>query len=120
MGSMNKIGWAYTADDGSTEYAMQATKAITDQVNGSSAVKVGGAAVGSQARPPMGFKPRTRVFKNAAGTVRKSVVIYDTTCDAWTLAAPELTLETAGADVTFTGTAAKTGERFRDVTRQTG
>lgn len=119
MANMNKIGWTYVADDGTTEYAMQATKAITDQLNGSSAVKVGGEAVGSQPRPPQGFKPRTRVFKNATGTVRKEVVIYNTTCDAWTLAAPELTLETAGADVTFTGTAAKRGERFRDVTRQT-
>lgn len=120
MGSMNKIGWAYVADDGTTKYAVQATKAITDQVNGSSAVKVGGEAVGDQQRPPAGFRPRTRTFKNATGTVRKQVVVYDTSCDAWTLAAPTLTLETGGADVTFTGTAAKTGERFRDVTRQTG
>jgi hypothetical protein len=120
MASQNKIGWAYICDDGSTEYAYQASKAITDQVNGSSAVKVGGEAVGSQARAPQGFKPRTRTFANAAGTVRRQVICYDTACDAWTLAAPTLTLEVAGSDVTMTGTKGKRGERQRDVTRQTG
>jgi hypothetical protein len=118
MGSKNKIVWAYTCDDGATEYAMQASKGITDQVNGSSAVKVGGAAGGSQTRPPKGFKPRTRTFVNAAGTVRRQVICYDTSCDAWALAAPTLTLENGGSDVSFTGTNAKAGERQRDITRQ--
>lgn len=118
MASMNKVGWAYIADD-SAEYAMAASKAIVDQVNGSLAVKVGGEAVGSQKRPPKGFKPRTRTFVNAAGDVRKQVTVYDLTCDAWTLEAPTLTLEHDGADATFTGTAAKRGESYRGVTNQT-
>jgi len=46
----NKIAWVYTAGIGGP-YRVRATKAITDQVNGESAVLVGGSATNASTYP---------------------------------------------------------------------
>lgn len=117
MASMNKVRWKYIADD-ATEYAVAATKAIIDQVNGVPAVKVGGAPASvAIPRLPPHIKPRYVYFTN--GGVSRKVVVYNTTCDAWVTPATELTLEKAGADVTFVRDADGTrGQRSRNTCKQ--
>lgn len=117
MASQNKIAWTYTDDNG-VAYRVAATKAITDQLNGSSAPKVGGsAAAGTVPRLPKHIKPRKRYFISAGG-VRRGVVCYDRTCDAWATEATTLTLELSGSDVSFTRGNTFFNERQRDTTAQ--
>lgn len=117
MASMNKIRWTYVADNG-TSYAVAATKAITDQLNGSSAPKVGGSAAAvSVPRLPPHIKPRY-VYCTYNGVSRK-VIAYDTTCDLWVTGGTTITLEVSGADQTFTRDAeGQRGERRRDTCKQ--
>lgn len=115
MASSNKVAWTYTDDDG-TDYRIAATKAITDQLNGSSAPKVGGsAALATVARLPKHIKPRKRYVVSAGG-VRRAVICYDKTCDLWAVGGTTITLETGGADVAFTRTTSYFNERVRDTT----
>lgn len=119
MSNKNKIRWTYVSDTG-TSYAIAATKAITDQVNGSSAVKVGGSAAATTVpRLPTHIKPR--YVKVTNGGVTRRVIAYDTTCDLWTVEGTTITLEKAGSDVAFTrdgGEAATVGQRGRDTCKQ--
>lgn len=114
MSSKNKIAWTYTDDDGN-DWRVAATKAITDQLNGSSAPKVGGsAAAATVARLPKHIKPRKRYVVYSG--VRRGVVCYDKTCDMWAVAGTTITLETSGADQTFTRTTSYFNEKVRDTT----
>lgn len=117
MSSKNKIRWTYT-DDGGTDYAIAATKAITDQVNGSSQVKVGGSAAAvTVPRLPPHIKPRY-VYCTNSGVSRK-VIAYDTTCDLWVTGGTTITLEKSGSDVAFTRDAdGRRGERTRNTCKQ--
>lgn len=117
MASANKLAWTYTDDNGD-DWRVAASKAITDQVNGSAAVKVGGsAAAATVKRLPPYIKPRKRYV--VYGNVRRAVVCYDRTCDLWAVPGTTITLETSGADQTFTRTADGVyNERRRDTTSQ--
>lgn len=117
MASLNKIAWTYTDDKGD-DYRVAATKAITDQQNGSLAPKVGGsAAAASVKRLPPHIKPRYAYFKY--GTVQRKVICYEADCDAYALDGTTLTLDTSGASQTFTKTAeGSRGERRRDTCTQ--
>lgn len=117
MADGNKIAWTYTDDNG-VDWRVAVSKRITDQVNGSSAVKVGGsAAAATVTRLPSWIKPRRRYV--TYGAVRRSVVCFDRTCDMWAVAATTITLETSGATQTFTRTAdGFYNERRRDTTAQ--
>lgn len=111
--SDNVIAWEYTCDDGVTKYRLRASKAITDQQTAGLATKVGGqAATVAIALPPVGFKPRRVYVSNAAGTVLRSVVCYET--DAPLVTAGEtIILQNAGDGVVFTSSGAMLGERKR-------
>lgn len=115
LNSMNKILWTYT-DDGATDYCCSATKAITDQVDGTP--KVGGAA-GSIADPPWPSSWRKRKVYMTYGGKTKAVVAYSTTALIWATPGTTLTLND-GADVqTYTASAAHLGERKRKPTSST-
>ena len=109
--SDNIVAWRYTDDEGNF-YRLRAKKAITDQVNGSAEVKVGGqAADAAVALPPTGFRPRRR-YVTYNGIIR-SVVCYDTACDLWTTAGTTVSLQTSGDTQTFTYTKGRLSERVR-------
>jgi len=87
--SPNRVAWVYTDDDGN-DYVVAAQKAITDQVDGSSNVKVGGsAAAGTEPLLPYGFKMRRVNCQDSAGH-RRQVVAYEVTAPLW--ATPGTTL----------------------------
>lgn len=109
--SDNIVAWKYTDDEGN-EYRLRAKKAITDQVNGSLAVKVGGAAADvTIPLPPRGFKPRVRYV--AAGGVVRQVVCYDTTCDLWATPGTTIEIQTGGNATSFTATRGRRSEKVR-------
>lgn len=115
--SANKIRWQYT-DDAGNKWAKSAEKAITDQLD-TGVAKVGGiAADGSEIGSwPRSWRPRRAYFAN--GLTRRAVVVYDTTCVAWTSNATTLQLN-SGADVaTFTSSGAHLGEKKRAATSST-
>jgi hypothetical protein len=108
--SQNLIAWTYK-DDRGVNWRVAAKKAITDQLN-VAAVKVGGqAAAGTLAKLPSWIKPRKRYVSN--GTIVRSVVCYDTTCDAWTTPGFQINLSTSGDTAMFTGTQGRYAERSR-------
>jgi hypothetical protein len=110
MSSQNKIAWTYT-DDAGRAWRRAADKAITDQVDGSD-VKVGGAAAAATVlRFPTWIKPRVALVNSAAG-VKRRVVLYAHAAPLATVGAT-VTLETSGADVTFTVYGTE-GERTRN------
>lgn len=109
--SGNMIAWTYTRNNGTTTYRMRAKKALTDQVTGGAAVKVGGAAAASTVPlPPQGFRPR-RVYVNNGG-VKRAVVAYE--ANAPIVTAGETINIQYGADSTaFTSTGELLEERGR-------
>lgn len=119
MSNKNKIRWTYTTDM-DVDYAIAATKAITDQVGVSLAPKVGGsAAATSVPRLPPHIKPR--YVKVSNGGVTRRVICYEKDADLFTGVETSITLEKAGADVAFTrdgGEAATIGQKGRDTCKQ--
>jgi hypothetical protein len=110
MSSQNKVAWTYT-DEMGRDWRRAADKAITDQLDDAT-VKVGGAAAGATViRVPTWIKPRVALVQSAGG-VKRRCVAYE--AGAYILTAGStITLETAGADVTFT-TYGSEGERSRN------
>lgn len=69
--------WKYTCNDGVTVYRLRAKTAIVAQVDGESAVKVGGVTCSTETPlPPGGFRPRKVYLQDASGHTR-TVVAYD-------------------------------------------
>lgn len=110
MSSQNKLAWTYT-DEMGRDWRRAADKAITDQLDDVT-VKVGGAAAGATViRFPTWIKPRVALVQSAGG-VKRRVVAYESGALILTAGAT-ITLETSGADVTFT-TYGSEGERSRN------
>jgi hypothetical protein len=112
MSSQNKVAWTYT-DDLGRNWRRAADKAITDQLNIGEQSKVGGAAAASSVLPfpTRRIKPRVALVTSPAHVLRR-VVSYTNDSDMLTVGTT-ITLETGGADVTFTVYGTE-GERSRN------
>lgn len=92
--------WKYTCNDGVTTYRLRAKTAIVEQVDGASAVKVGGESCSTEvALPPRGFRPRRVYVQDATGKTR-SVVCYDADCPLAT-EGETVSIQTAGDATSF-------------------
>jgi len=109
--SENALAWQYTDDDGNT-WTRRAKKAITDQVNGSSEVLVGGEAASTSDNviKVALIRPRA-VYCDNDTYGRKAVVCYDTTCDLWTTPGTTINLNCQGDSRAFVSTRFKLKER---------
>lgn len=96
--------WKYTTDDNKT-YRKRLATYIATQVNGSSAVKVGGEqADTNDYKWPRGFTPRkAKVFDAVSGTSRE-VVCFDNTCDLFAVAGTTIQLNVGQPPVLTTFT----------------
>jgi len=111
VSSQNKLAWTYT-DDLGRDWRRAADKAITDQLDDAT-VKVGGAAAAGTVLPfpTRRIKPRVALVRSA-GNVLRRVVAYEPGCYILTVGST-ITLETGGADVSFTVYGSE-GERSRN------
>lgn len=107
--------WEYTDDNGNV-YRRGAGAWIVSQVNGSSAVKVGGAAADTNSlKWPSSLKPRVAKVYDAVSGTRRNVVCFDTTCDLWAVAGTTIQLNLGQPSVLTTFTRyGVSGERGRD------
>lgn len=104
----NRIVWTYTDEDG-TAWNIAAKKVyVTDVTDGA---KYGGSA-GDEDQPqlPGNFRPR-RVKCVASGHDDRWVIAYTNAATIWTTPGTTLTLNANGADVAYTTTKYKRGER---------
>lgn len=96
MASRDYTNWVYEDDDGN-EYQTRAPTDIITQVNGSSAVLVGGRdyTAADVGLPPMpsrkSLTPRYRYY-SASGQGRKKVICYTAACDVFGATPPNLTI----------------------------
>lgn len=106
--SGNRVAWTYT-DDGGNDWAISAKgNLVLDPTDGA---KYGGsAAAASVAQIPGNFKPRRVCCVDASGNQRY-VIAYDTTCALWATPGTSVTLNYFGADVAFTATNRRRGEK---------
>src|SRR5512146_1721867 len=113
VASGNFIAWTYT-DDLGNDYRVKARKAITDQVDGSSNVIVGGSAASATVeRPPKGLTMRHVFVDNGSGVVRK-VIVYEPTAPLYTTIGQTVSLMTGTAEASFTWRGSRTGEVYKN------
>ena len=96
MAFRNTVGWIYTDNKGQ-EYRTRAPKDITDQVNGTPAVIVGGRIKTSaddvlpMLPRPASLRTRKAIMTSAAGETKR-VVVYEATADLFSEAPSALNL----------------------------
>lgn len=108
----NVVAWTYTDDNGET-YRLRAKKGLVDQVNGSSAVLVGGAAATvAVPLPPIGFRPRRAYIAGGTPQVIRSVVVYENGAPIMT-GGTEILINHKGVEATFASTGGRLAESVR-------
>ncbi|HEY9758871.1 MAG TPA: hypothetical protein V6C97_27125 [Oculatellaceae cyanobacterium] len=110
--SDNAKAWTYTTGAADT-FRLRAKSEMVAQLDGSSNVKVGGAAAATTVSLPVkGFRPRrVYVVDQATGAIRRSVVLYDADAPLAT-AGTTITLRYNGADTVFESTGGILGEKL--------
>lgn len=107
--SNNRVSWTYTDDEGG-DWAISAKGAyVLDPTDGT---KYGGSSASGDVTQLAGnFEPRRVCCVDASGNQRY-VIAYDTTAAIWTTPGTGITLNYFGADVAFTSTKRKRGEKL--------